>query len=65
MKSFYLNGSLFALVSHLRTKFRAHKIITIIRDTVLDRVGLFGVRFTILLFCWSRVSIRNILKSDH
>lgn len=33
----------------------------LVRDTVLDRFGLFGVRFAIRLFCWSHVSIRNIL----
>jgi hypothetical protein len=35
-------------------------------DTILDRFKLFGVRFVIRSFCWSRVSLRNILKSwDH
>jgi hypothetical protein len=34
---------------------------TLIRDIVLNRFGLFGVRFVIRLFCWSYVSIRNIL----
>jgi hypothetical protein len=37
-----------------------------VRDTVLDRFRLFGVRFAIRLFCWSHVDIKNILKSlDH
>jgi hypothetical protein len=35
----------------------------LVRDTVLDRFGLSGVRFVIRLFCWSHMSTRNILKS--
>jgi hypothetical protein len=37
-----------------------------VRDTVLDRFELLGVWFVIRLFCWSRLGIKNILKSwDH
>jgi hypothetical protein len=38
----------------------------LVRNTVLDRFGLFGVWFAIHLLFWSRVCIRNISKSwDH
>jgi hypothetical protein len=34
---------------------------TLVDDIVLDRFGLFGVRFAVRLFCWYHVSIRNVL----
>jgi hypothetical protein len=41
---FHLNRSLFASFSHPRIEFRDAEISTcIVRDTVLDRFGLFGV----------------------
>jgi hypothetical protein len=34
---------------------------TLVNDIILDHFELFGVRFAICLFCWSHVSIRNVL----
>jgi hypothetical protein len=60
LETYLLNRSSFGSVLNSRTEFVLLKT-TLVDDTVLDRFGLFGVRFAICLFCWSHVSIRNVL----
>jgi hypothetical protein len=57
---FHINRSSFSLVLNSRTEFRTVENI-IFDNIVLDRFGLFGVRFAIRLFYWSHVSIKNVL----